>query len=755
MDAKIDASTCADVDSPSPAVEGYANQRHEPSSILPQGSGSSFWSERVANSPEQVLKSPQSTAKVGPDALDDGMTRDDPGIGPSGSADNNCLPDSIRESLTSLVRPLIIRQNKKGFTKTIGDRVRRVLREHPNVDVNDELIDGQSILHLACRHGPLQLLKDVLERPNTNVNVKTSDGVAALHIACRADNVAVVEALLQSPDIDINIRDGEDSRTPLHIAALQGNQALMKMLLDMTGIDLQSTDIDGSLPVHYAAANPIRPIKWRSTKDILSDRPNDILQRLGENGAINARTHEKRGPLHLAAQARNTAALKAFLEQPGLDINMIDAHGDTALHLVECIDIAGMLLNGGLDPNIKNVDGNTALHSALEDRKTELVELLLQHTKLDENMPNEKGELFMHLAAANSGIETFNRIAATSLPRNVNIPTANGETVLHIASRAGDIEIVRYLLSIPGIDLNVQNENGSSPLHLACENGHIGTVQSLLDNLFTYVNARDAWRQTPLHLACKEGYLDIVRLLFNNANLDTDAADLRGWTPLHYASQCPLGEVIVSELLPFTIDVDKQGLAHGETALHLAASGGHFRTVQSLLEHGADPRITCTGLVVSNGANGQDAAGVASKIEIVDLIRHYRWRKVSIIPDPLSNSQKTLLERHAGGVYIFWVWPRTESLSNGPGKIPKRRRRRILPDIRAVHEMYSGLTEPEVFDETKWQLRSSSLNEKKRPHGVSTSERQRATKWVHFSAQSVSKIIVGTLNICILCQTQN
>lgn len=752
MDAKINASTCADVDSPSPTVEGYANQRHEPSSILPQGSGSSFWSERAADPPEQVLKSPQFTPKVGPDVLGDGMTRGDPGVGSSDSADNDCLPDLVQESLTSLVGPLITGQNKKGFTKTISDRVRRVLQEHPNVDVN-ELIDGQSILHLACRHGPLQLLKDVLERPNANVNVKTSDGLAGLHIACRADKIAVVEALLQSPDIDINIRDGENSRTPLHIATMQGNQAPMKMLLDMAGIDLQSRDIDGSLPVHYAAANPIRSIKWRFTKDVGNDHRNDILHRFCENGAINARTHEKRGPLHLAAQARNTAALKAFLAQPGVNINMRDAHGDTALHLAADIDVAGMLLNRGIDANIKNVDGNTALHSALEECKTELVDLLLQHTKLDEDMPNEKGELFMHQAAAKFGIETFNRIAATSLSRNVNVPTANGETVLHIASRAGDIEIVRYLLGIPGIDLNVQNKNGSSPLHFACENGHIGTVQSLLENLFTYVNARDAWRQTPLHLACKEGNLDIVRLLFNNANLDTDATDLRGWTPLHYASQCPLGELIVCELLPFTSDIDKQGLAHGETALHLAASVGNFRTVQSLLEHGADPRITCTGLVVSNGANGQDAAGVASKIEIVDLIRHYRWRKVSIIPDPLSNPQKTLLGRHAGGVYIFWVWPGTESLSHGHGKVPKRRRRRILPDIRAVHEMYNGLSEPDLFDETKWQLRSASLNEEKRPHGVSTSDRQRATKWVHFSAQSVSSIILDTPSICNLCQS--
>ncbi|KAH8773678.1 ankyrin repeat protein, partial [Diaporthe sp. PMI_573] len=95
--------------------------------------------------------------------------------------------------------------------------------------------------------------------------------------------------------------------------------------------------------------------------------------------------------------------------------------------------------------------------------------------------------------------------------------------------------------------------------------------------------------QTPLHLACKEGHLEIVRLLLNHFQVDVEAADLRGWTPLHYASQSALGEPIVCALLPFALDIDKQGLANGETALHVAALGGHFSIVRSLLEQGADP----------------------------------------------------------------------------------------------------------------------------------------------------------------------
>jgi ankyrin repeat protein len=751
MDAKINVRPGTNVDSPSPNVKGDATQSHEPSSIIPGGSGSFFWSESAADSPDQALKSPQSPtelAQVGPEILTDGTTRNDPGIGSYDSTDNSLAHDSNQKLLTSLLGCFIKARGHKDSMKGISEKVRRVLQEQPNIDVN-ELIDGQSILHVACRYGQLQLLKDVLKRPNANVNVMTRDGLAGLHIACHQNNpnVAVVKTLLQSTHIDVNIRDGATFRTPLHVAALQGNHTPMKMLLDKAETDLQSKDLDGYLPVHYAAAHPIRPRIVMFAEDDKEDEDDsdDILLRLCEIEDINARTHQEQGLLHLAAQAGNTTALKVFLAQPGLDINMVDAHGDTALHLVEDTIVAGMLLDKGIDANIQNADGNTALHSALVERcMTGLADLLLHHTKLDGDLPNKKGEQFMHLAAAKWGIETFNRVTAKCLPRSGNVQAANGETVLHIAARVGDIDIIKRLLDIPGIDLNVQDEVGQSPLHLSCGKGHISVVQTLLNDPFTHINARDAWRQTPLHLACKEGHLEIVRLLLNHFHVDVEAADLRGWTPLHYASQSALGEPIVRALLPFTLDIDKQGLANGETALHVAALGGHFSIVRSLLEQGADPRITCTGLVGSDGVNGQDAAGVASKIEIVDLIRHYRWRKVSIIPDPLSDSQKTLLKSHASGVYISWVWPRNEDLPDGHGDSPRRRRRRIFPDIRPVHDIYDGLENHSLFDASRWQLRSSSLNEKKGPHDLIITERQRATKWVHFSAQSVSNIKPAT-----------
>jgi ankyrin repeat protein len=664
------------------------------------------------------------------------------GINSSNATDGSLL-NSDQDLLRILLEPLLRGTKQRLIIRRITRKIESAL-EKPNINVN-ELFDGQSILHIACRYGQSNLVMKVLKRPDADVNIKNSDGLTGLHIACRAgsyEHVVVVEALLESPHIDVNIRDPATCRTPLHIAALQGNQASMKMLLKIPSIDLQSTDTDGYLPVHYAAAHPMSPVGVTFAEDIEAHDTNEILLRLCKVEDINAKTSQGLGLLHLAAQAGNTRALKVLLARPGLDINMVETHGNTALHLVEDASVAGILLGGGMDANVQNADGNTALHLALERSMAPLVDLFLQHTNLDGDIPNKKGDRLMHIAAAKCDPETFDWITATCLPRDVNVPGANGETVLHIAARVWQINIAKRLLNMPGIDLNAQDDAGRTPLHLSCEQGHLEFVQCLLDDPFTHVNARDRWRQTPLHIVCKEGHSGIVRLLLSHVHTDAEPTDLRGWTPLHYASQSAYGEPIVSDLLKFTLDVDKKGLANGETALHVAALGGRFNIVRNLLEQGADPHITCTGLVGSDSCKSQDAAGVASKMEIVDLIRDYRWRKPSIIPDPLSDSQKTLLASRASDVCIFWVWPRADD--HGIGSRP--RRRGLLPDIRAVHEIYDNLADPDPYSEIQGQLKSSSLKKNNNFDKQTITGRNRATKWVHFSAQSVSPKSLGDIN---------
>lgn len=764
MDDPLDTSIGADADFLALDDEDNATPTgHEPSSLLHQGvtgEGTFLWTEGALNLPRNPFNSAQNameSAHVAPESLINGTAREITGNEfRAPSISNDCTVLSNQQSLTALIEGISRGRGKKRLSVKISSKARRLLEEYPDIDVN-ELVDGMGILHHACHHDRLELLNVFLKRPNVNVNLKTHEGLAGLHIACREDNVAVVAALLQSPHIDVNIRDGSNSRTPLHVSAIQGNQPLMKELLEVDGVEIQARDASGYLPVHYAVGYPMMPIgSWLSGDT--RDYTDGILLRLCANGAINARTPQKRGPLHLAAEAGNMAALRLFLSQPDLDVNMTDSQGGTALHLSEDIDVVGLLLEKGLDANVQNVDGNTALHCALEQRREELAKLLLTRTNLDGDMPNNKGEEFIHIAAAKWDIDTFKKLAAAPLNRNINMPAGNGETVLHIAARVGNIDIMEYLLSTSHIAVNAQDKQFRTALHLACEKGHVDVVKNLTSAPLIYINAKDERRQTPLHLACEKGHLDVVRVLLGIPYIDAGAGDVNGWTPLHFASfsESASGEPIVCELLRVGVDVNRQVPASGATALHFASLGGHFKMVLNLLEHGADPRLTCDGLVGPGYGIGKDAAGVADKIEIVDLIRHFRWRKISLAPIPLSYPQKCLLKRHANGVFIMWKWPRIENSTHAHSKSLSHKRQRVFPDISPVYEIYvhlaSDIQKPCCYEE-HWQLRQALCQQKGWPFALddkgnrarymNTPDRQRATKWVHFSAQNVSISKVG------------
>lgn len=638
---------------------------------------------------------------------------------PWGSDSDSPPQDSNSNPLTRLLEYLSKRGSRKPFSKTTRAKVLKILKGHPDIDVN-ELVNGEAILHDVCRHSYVPLLTALLERSNINVNVKTHNGSSGLHIACEKVNVDVLDLLLQSPQINVNIRDSSKSWTPLHIAVTQGTQSLMERLLTMAEIDIQAEDVDGYLPVHYAAKRPMRKEKKKSSSQPVGDC-RDVLFRLCGNGAVNARTPQGRGPLHLAAEAGNIPAVEIFLAQSDLDINMKDEHGDTALHLARDEETIGELLDKGLDVHIQNVDGDTALHCALGQPQTGLVDILLKNTKLDADLANNEGQQLMHIASIRDNIEVFKQLAATPPSGNINMQDKWGKTVLHLAAQVNNTKVVEHLLNIPSVD----------------------------------VNARDEELRMPLHLACEQGHIDTVRLLLKHDDIHAEYSDREGRMPLHLAIRSGIDEKIVCELLPFISNIDYQVPASGATALHLAAHVGRMKTVWNILEKGANPLLTCKGLVSPDSDTELDAAGVASKIEIADMIRRYRGQKIPFLPDRPSRSQQELLRKHENGsVYCVWEWPRAETLLDEHGNSPGPQRQRFFSDFSSVCKIYDRLASVfeegiQPYKEDQWQLRGNSCRQKgwhlpqlgnkqhDSPWGTLI-EKERATKWVHFATQNVS-----------------
>ncbi len=87
---------------------------------------------------------------------------------------------------------------------------------------------------------------------------------------------------------------------------------------------------------------------------------------------------------------------------------------------------------------------------------------------------------------------------------------SSGITPLHMACQYGNVEVVRELLSVPGIEVNKVNATGKTPLFIACQNGHVELTRLLLNDTRVVVNipTTDGW--TPLSVARKNRHVEIV-----------------------------------------------------------------------------------------------------------------------------------------------------------------------------------------------------------------------------------------------------
>lgn len=123
-----------------------------------------------------------------------------------------------------------------------------------------------------------------------------------------------------------------------------------------------------------------------------------------------------------------------------------------------------------------------------------------------------------------------------------------------VKRRTGHIAVIKMLL-VAGADARVTNRFGDTCVHLAARKGQKELIEVVLA-AGVDVNARNrGYEETAMHVAAKEGHWEVVRALVENRG-DIDARNRYGWTPLVWAAAC-----------------------------------GNVRTVETLLELGADPKV--------------------------------------------------------------------------------------------------------------------------------------------------------------------
>jgi ankyrin repeat protein len=155
-------------------------------------------------------------------------------------------------------------------------------------------------------------------------------------------------------------------------------------------------------------------------------------------------------------------------------------------------------------------------------------------------------------------------------------------TLLHIAARNGDLDIVKLLISL-GTQIDVKNRRLQTPLLWAIHNGHLAVVNFLIEkgaDILTQENEGD----TPLSWAAYTGQLRIIERLLECPNININIEKKEGAynTPLHWASYNGHTE-IVRLLIAKGADFKKKN-DMGDTPLDCAIHNGHTETAEFLMQ---------------------------------------------------------------------------------------------------------------------------------------------------------------------------
>lgn len=175
--------------------------------------------------------------------------------------------------------------------------------------------------------------------------------------------------------------------------------------------------------------------------------------------------------LHLAIREGDIEMLRQLInEKTGLDFNDSGGRPNRPIHTavstrgLNGVAILQLLLTApGIDINVYDVDGVTALHCAVLYGYDFYVRILLKDPLIQVNKPTERGQFTpLHTAVR----ENFQIIVFLLLRAGADVNARNhkGETPLHAAVERGCLEMVNSLLGVPGIEKNCTNAEGYSPL---------------------------------------------------------------------------------------------------------------------------------------------------------------------------------------------------------------------------------------------------------------------------------------------------
>ena len=499
--------------------------------------------------------------------------------------------------------------------------------------------DGNTPLHLACINGIMGCVALLLSSLNI-FESSNNAGLSPLYYASKADHIDIVRLAVSKYDqfsidnvikcidvaaswqiirlllMKITLKDMMDTcnkhehtqhllrlfpmdnkyfqlsdrmTTVLHLAATSGDLEYFTTIVSL-GFDINRLDSDGYTPLH-------RAIEYGcvSIAKYLISQPNCLCETLIKNNIT---------PLHDAAGESGDLSLVQCLVERGVDVNISNCNGSTALHC-SCrwghLSIVEYLTSLPQINYTKDSWGRTVIHLAAEFGQAHIVKYLVESCNHNINVEDKYGNTPLYMACIYNHLPVVEYLTAQP---NCNVNSNNERHHLVAATDKEHLEIVKHLIESSGCDINVREKGtGSAPLHKACYNGSLSIVEYLISKPQCDIEANDYKRNQPLHYAACQGHKEIVSIVGKKVSQDclskciTSAKqlaepDLMTLLNNHYKDNkslldaCKSGNVDIVRHLVIDkhCDVNVKGW-NDYTPLHYACEEGSFEIVKILTNH--------------------------------------------------------------------------------------------------------------------------------------------------------------------------
>ena len=496
--------------------------------------------------------------------------------------------------------------------------------------INDEHMfdySGNPLLALAAENGKIEIVTLLLDHSSPAINnpnaPKKTDGNTPLILAAMNGHDEIVRLLL-SRGADIHLTTPATKYTALLIAIESGCWFIAEMLIEHDQTVLQAKTIDDKTPLYLA----VREGHYEIVEYLLNlgCDPNASSPRTGNS------------ILHATAEQGHFLILGQVLQYAGHYLTEENLNHQTPLTLAAAAGhelIVTMLLDYARAKAIPNQSlvvehprTDSILTAAVNGNNAAVVKTVFEQFPDDDHMLRSKdrhGWTPLTRAAASGRSEILRQLLRRENVNEQDPGESRGPLLW--ASCFGDEEIVRLLLTEPGLEISLhryaKDNKECNSLWGAVAAGQTYIVKLLLEDLShqpapkkQWLNATDRYQgymMSPLQLAVYLRHVEIVKLLLKEEDVDFNAQDNRGNSVFLLAIQSGDGYLVRTLAETLSVDITLKN-NEGHTALMLACGEGHFSIAEYLLREWRESFVP----VDASDFEGQNALSHAIKGQRAD-----------------------------------------------------------------------------------------------------------------------------------------